>query len=287
MTAFLCAELVERGLLRWDMRIGELLPHIMEEALPIYEEVNVKDLLSHRAGILPFTDLLAFDTLPQLDGQGKVDRRRSFTWWLVQQPSAHVGAFDYSNGGYTVASAMIEKASGFGWERLMKRYVFNPIQVDGGFGWPMDRKNDQVIGHYIPEGAAQLRPHGPELDFQVHPFISAAGDVHLSVLDFGKYLQGYLKGWQGRSELLSKESFQMLLDGRKDYAMGWKNEKIDEHAINHHAGTTGLFYSYAVILRDLDIAFVIMANAADESTKAGVKELKELLIKRCIEKKKP
>ena len=54
MTAFIIAKYVESGKLNWPTKFFDLYPEWKKESKPDYETINLKDLLSHRAGIQPF-----------------------------------------------------------------------------------------------------------------------------------------------------------------------------------------------------------------------------------------
>ena len=51
---------------------------------------------------------------------------------LATKPASPPGEkFAYSNVGYTIAGAMAEKVTGLTWEDLVKREVFEPLELTG------------------------------------------------------------------------------------------------------------------------------------------------------------
>ena len=70
---------------------------------------------------------------------------------LAEKPAYPPGEkYAYSNVGYTIAGAMAEKATGATWEDLVKREVFEPLELTGaGFGPPKspDETLEQPRGH--------------------------------------------------------------------------------------------------------------------------------------------
>ena len=70
---------------------------------------------------------------------------------LAEKPANPPGEkYAYSNVGYTIAGAMAEKATGATWEDLVKREVFEPLELTGaGFGPPKspDETLEQPRGH--------------------------------------------------------------------------------------------------------------------------------------------
>ena len=70
---------------------------------------------------------------------------------IAEKPAHPPGEkYAYSNVGYTIAGAMAEKATGATWEDLVKREVFEPLELTGaGFGPPKspDETLEQPRGH--------------------------------------------------------------------------------------------------------------------------------------------
>ena len=56
MTVTLIARLVERGVLSWDAPLSNMLPALAGGMRAAYRDVNLMDLLSHRAGLPPNPD---------------------------------------------------------------------------------------------------------------------------------------------------------------------------------------------------------------------------------------
>lgn len=118
MTACAAASVVDQGLLRWDSTLAQTLPGLAREALPAYQDVTLRQLLDHRAGVMAFNkpeDVAMFlgevgtDVLTRLQEPAEVED--FFLQWLLRQaPVRGTGAdpdFAYSNAGYALAARML------------------------------------------------------------------------------------------------------------------------------------------------------------------------------------
>jgi len=63
MTATLIARLVERGTLSWDTPLFRLIPELAQSMRADYRNVDIKELLSHRAGLQDLIDSDYYESL--------------------------------------------------------------------------------------------------------------------------------------------------------------------------------------------------------------------------------
>lgn len=97
-------------------------------------------------------------------------------------------AFAYSNMGYVIAGAMLERAAKTTWEDLLVERVFTPLALKtAGFGPQATLgRVDAPLGHTLrPDGTLKPMLAGP---FGDNPLvIGPAGTVHLSIPDFAAW----------------------------------------------------------------------------------------------------
>jgi CubicO group peptidase (beta-lactamase class C family) len=268
MTATLCAILVERGLLRWESTIAEVLGK--EGAHPKFHGVTLEQLVCHRSGLAEDRrpDLVTWPRVLLLTGD-LPERRRAFVKIALARAPVHEpgSAFAYSNYGFTIAGAMCEAATGESYERLMRRWLFEPLgMTTAGFGAPGEDHpqpwgHDALLGSYLPV------PPGPGSD---NPqVIAPAGTVHCSIEDWARYARLHLKGARGTAELLKPESFAKLHSDlhKQDYGFGWviAEEAWAGGKVLVHDGSNGRWYAFILIAPERDVAMVVATNAGDEA----------------------
>jgi CubicO group peptidase (beta-lactamase class C family) len=190
MTALLAAMYVDAGKLRWNSTVEEIFPELKKILAAGWGQVTLEGLLSHTSGILD--DGERFGKL--FEGsfeQGDLDLRELRYWMLskfLTQPIAAAPRkqFAYSNMGYIIAGAMIERVAGRSWEALMLEKVFVPLRLrSAGFG-PQATvgTGDAPLPHKVIDGKAKPMLAGPNAD---NPLVlGPAGTVHMSLQDFAR-----------------------------------------------------------------------------------------------------
>lgn len=288
MHATLIALLVEAGRLTWDTTPAEVLPGLADTVHPDFAQVTLAQLLAHRSGLAPFTQMSAYQDVPGLDGPPKA-QRLAFSMHLLQNAPAHApdSAFVYSNAGYGVSAAMAEQATGIPWETLMRERLFAPLGIRGGFGWPATADSTQPWGHRYRYG--RLQPDDPNSPHQLSPVVAPAGDVHMSMPDYGRFLQLHLRGLRGEpTALLTPEAIQHLHtsqgpmragEGAPGYGLGWAIQRVAGAPISSHTGSIGTFKARAAIQASHNLAVAVVANAGDDEADAVTDTLRGALLR--------
>lgn len=225
MTATLAAIFIEQGKLRWDTTIAEVFPELKGKMDKQYATVTVEQLLHHRGGV-PGEPPAAAWKRAWLELGTPTQQRREFIEAVLQKPpAAKPGEKEiYSNQGYAVVGAMLEKISGQDFESLMTEKLFKPLHMDtAGFGSPgAEGKIDQPWGHmHKLFMTVPMQSDNP-------PAISPAGRVHCSLDDLARYAMFHLRE-NSTNGLLKPETLARLHkpDGTninspmENYACGW------------------------------------------------------------------
>lgn len=280
-TAHWAGALVEAGLIKWETKVLDVFPHWKDDAFKTYHHITLSDLLCHRAYIKPFTGAQEIAQVPRFPGSA-MEQRRAFAKWLMRQNPAKIGAQDgytYSNAGYSVAAAMLEKVSESSWETAVEADILEPLGITGVFGWPTDANPEQPFGHHsIHPLDSNLRPVTARNMFPMPDFLAPSGDLSLSVGDYTKFVQAHLKGLRGQDNLLTSKTYDYLHYGRENYAMGWTRLLKKGVHISTHDGSAGTFYSHTSILKEKDLAIVIFINASNVYAAKAVYSLKKRLM---------
>jgi CubicO group peptidase (beta-lactamase class C family) len=272
MTSALASILVDQGKLSWDSTVSDMFPDIAVSIDPDFKSVTLLQLLSHRAG------------LPHDINYGRLDQRASIQDQRVaaarialsQKPTNTPGTVtQYSNIGYVIAGAMIERSTGMDWEKAIQQYLFSPLgMASAGFGGlGTTGLVDQPWGHYQSgppkvccNGAAAA--HDPLV-------LGPAGTVHCTIQDWAKFITDQLRGARGEPALLSPQAYTMLLTNYGgDYSLGWALVEGDWAGgiAYQHAGSNGIYYAEAWVVPNLNLAAMVVANAAGSNTADAAKE---------------
>ncbi len=275
MTSTLAAVLVEKGFIKWNTTLAEAFPELRGRMNSAYRAVTLEQLLNHRGG---FVDGNVSDDIGQraveYRGPAWVGRAQLLPP-LLKTPAGTVGAFSYSNVGYTIAAAMMERATGNTYEWLMRKYIFNPLRMtSAGFGPPGRGygRLDQPVGH-----TAEGVPVGNGRSAELPLLMSPAGLMHMNTADWSKFLRVHLGERVNGVKLLSEASLTKLhtADPRTadapgvGYGFGWVHFTLNGREVLWHNGSNGYWYSEAAIdLKTKTAAFAVTNQASEGATAA-------------------
>jgi len=269
-TATTAAILLEEGRLSWQTTIRDAFPDL--DMRPEYENITLEQLLSHRAG-LPAN--LKEGKASWLIDYGFDEKRGNSPEILRLQylekttqnqlidPPGEV--MHYSNSGYILAGAILEKIAGQTYERLRTEKLFQPLGITtAGYGIPADlAPASQPWGHIwdLSSSFIVYKSKYPN-------FLAPAGYLHLSIKDWAKFTLLHLDTYPEQNRKPLKASTLKRLhtptDSEKsdNYALGWFTKKTDDnHNLIYHGGR-GLCFN-ALVIADLQTknALLLVTNA--------------------------
>ncbi len=277
MTSTLIARLVEQGKLKWDVTLAEIFPALAPQMHPDFQKVTLLQLLSHRAGLPPNLKLASY-----LGDDAAALRLRAAHEELAKKPQHPPGGhYEYSNLGYIIAGAVVEKVTGQSWERAISREVFEPLQMKtagfGGTGTP--GQLDQPWPH-TADGQPTVE-NGPAMDNP--PVMGPAGRIYCSIQDWAKFVQDQLRGARGESALLKPATYQTLhtppFGG--DYALGWITAQRGWGGgkVLNHGGDNTMNCANVWIAPQRDFAIFVCVNQSGDTAFKATDEAVGALIK--------
>jgi len=298
MTSLIAAMFVEEGRLRWASTPGEIFPDLAAGMDVGLRDVTLVQLLSHTSG-LPSDDETFVRLMDQATVQDALNLDEMRLWmvrqWSVRPLQAAPGTrFAYSNMGYVIVGAMLERVAAKTWEELIVERVFGPLELrSAGLGPQASLGQvDAPLGHRLrPDGTLKPMLAGPNGDSS--PVIGPAGIVHLSILDFARWA-----GWNAgegrrgpalvRPETLRKLHTQVIgMQPRPDappgtpggggYALGWGITHVPYAAepFVAHAGSNQMNLASAMLLPARDWGLVMTTNLGGERADRALLELAE------------
>lgn len=289
MTATLAAMFVERGELRWESTVGEIFRDWSDTMDPAWAPVTLEQLLTHRAGAPGDAPENLWRIARQQVGTPAEQRSEFVKGLLLRRPIAPPGtSFTYSNQGYAIAGAMLERVSAKPWETLMKTMIFPAcVMPSAGFGAPASAgKADQPWGHVREAGA--LKPVPPGRNADNPPAIGPAGTVHCTIEEFARYAAWHGRGERTGTASLKREGFVKLHTPPEgaDYAMGWgvTSRPWAGGKVLTHNGSNTMFFAVMWVAPAKDMAFVAATNCPGDEAAKACDEAAALLIQRAERK---
>ena len=262
-TAVAVAQLVEQGKLTYDDTVGEILPDYPQK--DVAAKVTVAHLLSHTSG-LPSGGSSATDLF------GK--RYRAVKDYLPSfandAPAFEPGSkFLYSNCGYYLLGAIIEKASGQPYQDYVREHVFKPAGMTNTDNYDLDTEPPNLATGYMdsPQGVPR-RSNIFRLPIRGLP----VGLGYSTVGDMVKF-DGALRS----HALLSKPSLDALWTGRIPTERGGQygygchvREYNGARIIWHGGGWVGITNQFEMY-PDLGYTVVIFCNIDNNPTAIAMK----------------
>lgn len=271
MTATLAAILIEEGKLDWTTTLAELFGNAVENMHPAWKHVTLRQVLAHRAGLPRDTCRKLRARLVSSTLTLSQQRLENVSLTLSRPPKNRPGAkLVYSNVGYMLVGAALEKVTGIAWEELIRRRLFEPLGITtAGFGAPGTAgRIDQPWGHFPVIG----KPVDPgSRSAEMGLFDAPAGLIHMTMVDWAKFIALHLRGDVANPHrqtlLLKPDTFAKLHPSGPDegYASGWIFED-KEWAKGAQLGATGrtLFHSgsnfrwYCIVWMAPEIDFAVL-----------------------------
>ncbi len=267
MTALLVALLVEEGALKWDTTMQDVFGDDAAAISPDFQEVTLTQLLRHRAGVAADLTHLEPGLTQRLEPIAPEQRRRAVAMETLAQKARFTpgSSFEYSNFGYVVVGAAIERATGNTWEAEMKARIFDPLGMNScGFGpTAAGDARDQPWAH------ADRGDSFAPVEFDNPPFLGPAGTVHCNLADWGKFAAVFFEG----ANFATADSVDRLTspvpksDNRGGgYALGWAVPDDDAFGLPvlTHDGSNTFNYASIIVMPTLSAAVLVAVNAGGE-----------------------
>jgi CubicO group peptidase (beta-lactamase class C family) len=285
MTATLTAMLIEAGKLKWDTTIAEIFPELRGKMDQQYEAVTIEQLLHHRGGVPGAPPAAAWAKAWKETGTPTQQRREFIEAVLAAPPEAAPGTkLIYSNQGYAIVGAMLEKITGTNYETLLTEKLFWPLHMDSaGFGSPgTEGKTDQPWGHQKTDSRAS------PVQLDNPPAITPAGRVHCSLDDLARFVMLHLQG-TATNGLLKPETLARLHAPGADgaYACGWvlmKRGWAGGTALMHNGSNT-FWYIVMWLAPEKNFAVIAATNIYGDDAEKGCDDAASAMIQKWLPEK--
>ena len=263
MTSLLAAVAVSQNRIQWTTTIAQAFPELSNIRAE-YRDVTLRDLLSHQSGFRTAPDqtlLGGGTTLPV--------QRASVAAWAVQQPPAVArGTFLYSNLGYLIAGAMLDRAFGTSYEAAIAAHVYAPLGVtDAGWG-------PQAAAGSTAQPVAHTWTNGSWVVREAHdnpPASAPAGTAHMSLASWGRLVREVLRVEAGTSSVApaivarQTTAAAVAVSATTNYGLGWfiTTSSSANGKLLWHDGTNAGNHSLAVVDPLRNVALLVTTNGFD------------------------
>ena len=262
-TAALVLKLADAGELALDDTLAKYLADF-----PHADKITIRELLAHTSGI---SDVIT-------DPQPGFSRREVDTATLIAQirkrplDFAPGSRWSYSNAGYILLGAVIEKVTGLRWYEAVEKQLLEPLHL-----------TDTRYG--AAAGLIRRRAAGYSVDAQTHALVNAAyisasipaaaGGLISDADDLFRWMRAL-----ARDDVVSAKTFAQMtatsprLPGDHEsyaYGMGMYLWHVRGERMVGHTGQIDGFTSALAYLPQIDVTIVVLANSDEFDARTAMR----------------
>lgn len=281
-TGMLAAIAVDRGDISWDETIAQAFPELAGSIRSEYADVTLRELLSHQSGV------------PRDPGAGAIigttrtqQRNAAAAWAVTQVPVSTRGTYSYTNTGYMIAAAMVERALDTTFEDAMAGHVFAPLGIDdAGFGPQAPQgSTTQPVAHALINNQWVAREN-----FDNPPVYASAGGAHMSIESWSRFVQEVLRLEAGTPTIVTAAAGAettasiATVSVTDSYGLGWRitSRTWANGRTLTHDGTNTANHSVTWMAPTRGFAILAVTNSYDAGASARTGNALDALAARLI-----
>ena len=263
------AILADEGKLDWDDKVIKYLPDFKMYDAYVTQELTIKDLVTHRAGLgLGQGDLMFFPEGGSISVEQLVHNVR-----YLKPKHSFRNTMDYNNVMFIVAGEVIRKVSGKSWAEFIEERIMQPVGMKASFGSYNRAKavENKIDAHAPVNGKAIAVPH------DWNETANAAGGIMSNINDMTLWADFLMNGfvtkdgkrlvseknahqlWQIQQPIpiAPKNAYDTKFNG---YGLGWFISDVKGHRqIQHSGGLIGTVTHFTLI-PDMKLGIVVLTN---------------------------
>lgn len=270
-TATALAILADEGKLEFDDKVIKHLPEFRMYDPYVTQEVTIKDLITHRAGLgLGQGDLMFFPEGGPLTVNDIIHNVR-----YLKPENSFRSTLDYNNIMFIVAGEIIKRTSGLSWAEFVEQRIMKPVGMNSSFGNYNRAKaagvTNIIDAHAPVDGKAVAVPH------DWNSTADAAGGIISNINDMITWADFLMNGFTTKEgkKLVSDKQIQQLwnlqistpvaLKNSYDsnfagYGLGWFLTDVKGYQQVHHTGGLIGTVTQFTIIPDLKLGIIVLTN---------------------------
>jgi CubicO group peptidase (beta-lactamase class C family) len=263
------AILADEGKINWDDKVTKYIPEFQMADPYVSQNVTIKDLVTHRAGLgLGQGDLMFFPEGGNLTVNDIVHNVR-----YLKPENPFRTTLDYNNIMFIVAGEVIHRVSGLQWADFIEQRIMKPVGMTASFGSYNRAKNSQNIidAHAPVDGKVIAVPH------DWNETANAAGGILSNIQDMTTWANFLLNGFVTKdgkrlvSEKNAHELWSLQIPDKVGisspydthfygYGLGWFLSDVKGHLQVQHSGGLIGTVTHFTLIPDLKLGIVVLTN---------------------------
>ena len=265
------AMLADEGKLNFDDKVTKFIPEFRMYDPYATQEITVKDLITHRAGLgLGQGDLMFFPEGGNLTVNDIIHNVR-----YLKPEHSFRNTMDYNNIMFIVAGEVIKRVSGLSWAEFIEQRILKPVGMKSSFGNYNRAKaagvKNIIDAHAPVDGKVIQVPH------DWNETADAAGGIISNITDMTTWADFLMNGFTTKDgkKLVSDKQIQQLwnlqiatpvaLKNAYDsnfggYGLGWFLTDVKGHKQVYHTGGLIGTVTQFTLIPDMKLGIIVLTN---------------------------
>ncbi len=270
-TATALAMLADEGKLKFDDKVSKYIPEFQMNDAYVSQEVTIKDLITHRAGLgLGQGDLMFFPEGGPLTVNDIIHNVR-----YLKPENSFRSNLDYNNIMFIVAGEVIHRVSGLSWAEFIEKKILKPVGMTSSYGSYNRAKAANVpniIDAHAPvDGKVVAVPH------DWNETGNAAGGIMSNIKDMNIWAEFLMNGFTTKDgkKLVTDKQIQQLWNLQistpvalknpydtnfNGYGLGWFITDVKGHKQVYHTGGLIGTVTQFTLIPDMKLGIVVLTN---------------------------
>lgn len=251
----------DEGSLSLDDHPRRFLPYFKMADPEADARVTLRDMLSHRTGLMAKADLAA--------EPGVLTRSEYVQAATSAKPTAKFrAAFQYSNAMFSAAGEIVGKANRSTWEDVVERKIMGPLGMTSSITSALDlsKVSNHATGYVYVDEQKRWRPVPPPRSFAA---LAPGGSIASTARDMTRWLRmlsnsGRIGDKRIVSEAMLREvvTKQVPIDSTLSYALGWVTYEWNGLGVVEHNGGSQGISALVSFIPNRRVGFVFLANTS-------------------------
>jgi CubicO group peptidase (beta-lactamase class C family) len=258
-TGVAIAQLAEQGKLSFGDTVGKHLPDYPNKK--VADTVTIHQLLTHTSGMGDYLNE-KFDEL----SRSKFREIRDFLSLFVNEPLRFEPgtSWDYSNSGYMLLGAIVEKVSGHNYFEYIREMIFRPAGMVNSDSYELDRETPNLATGYTRELTGPCEAGEWRNNTFIHVIRGGpAGGGYSTAEDLFRFVIALKE-----NKLLNPKYTELVLTGKVEVpesdgsksAYGFREDLLGTHRrVGHSGGFPGVSSELAMY-PDLGYTILVLSN---------------------------
>ncbi len=251
----------DEGLLSLDDHPRRFLPYFKMADPEADARVTLRDMLSHRTGLMAKADLAA--------EPGVLTREEYVRAATSAKPTAKFrAAFQYSNAMFCAAGEIVGKANRSSWEDVVERKILRPLGMTSSLVSALDMSAaiDHATGYVFVDGEKKWLSVPPPRSLAA---LAPAGSIASSARDLIRWVRMLSNGGRiGARRIVSEAALSEVVSGQVpinsalSYALGWVTYEWNGLCVVEHNGGSRGISALVSFIPGRRVGFVFLANTS-------------------------